>query len=271
MCHGADRARHARGTVAADHRLTDRLAAAQAHHRLWQRAHAAHRPHQRRADLRHPRVSRWRSTAALSRQRSGGAADPAVRAGGGFRRRAARAGAADAPGRWACRTTRKEQARPAQRYFTDYGLGYPYLLAPPWSTIIAYDLNRGVIKWRKPLGQDRDVTKAGGKNTGLPRGSQRQGMIVTSTGIVFSTGARRRAVRLRRGQWRSAVVGTSCPWARKDCRPRYQVKGKTYIVVNATTPHTWGLNSRESGIGSPEPLGKGGYVVFALPEGKADR
>ena len=51
----------------------------------------------------------------------------------------------------------------------------------------------------------------------------------------------------------------------------YEVKGRHYIVVNATTPHTWGLNSRESGIGSPEPLGKGGYVVFALPEGKADR
>jgi len=44
------------------------------------------------------------------------------------------------------------------------------------------------------------------------------------------------------------------------------LKGRTYIVVNATTPHTWGLNSRESGIGSPEPLGKGGYVVFAVPD-----
>ena len=46
---------------------------------------------------------------------------------------------------------------PAQRYYTDYGLGHPYLMAPPWSTIIAYDLNRGVIKWKKPLGQDRAV------------------------------------------------------------------------------------------------------------------
>src|SRR6185436_7493713 len=46
----------------------------------------------------------------------------------------------------------------------------------------------------------------------------------------------------------------------------YQLKGRTFSVVNATTPHTWGLNSRESGIGSPEPLGKGGYVVFALPD-----
>ncbi len=60
-------------------------------------------------------------------------------------------------------------------------------MGPPWSQIIAYDLNRGVIKWRKPLGQDLDVAKAGGKDTGVPRGSQRQGMIVTSTGIVFST------------------------------------------------------------------------------------
>ena len=60
-------------------------------------------------------------------------------------------------------------------------------MGPPWSQIMAYDLNRGVIKWRKPLGQDLDVANAGGKNTGVPRGSQRQGMIVTSTGIVFST------------------------------------------------------------------------------------
>ncbi|MEO8018390.1 MAG: hypothetical protein ABI769_11280 [Pseudomonadota bacterium] len=46
----------------------------------------------------------------------------------------------------------------------------------------------------------------------------------------------------------------------------YGLNGPHYIVVNTTTPHTWGLDSRESGIGSPEPLGKGGYVVFALPE-----
>ena len=53
----------------------------------------------------------------------------------------------------------RASTRPPQRYFTDYGLGYPYLLAPPWSQIMAYDLNRGVIKWRKPLGQDRDAPR----------------------------------------------------------------------------------------------------------------
>ena len=56
------------------------------------------------------------------------------------------------------------------------------------------------------------------------------------------------------------------PMATEGLPAIYELDGRHYIVVNATTPHTWGLNSRESGIGSQEPLGKGGYVVFALPE-----
>jgi hypothetical protein len=45
----------------------------------------------------------------------------------------------------------------------------------------------------------------------------------------------------------------------------YVLDGRQYLVVNATTPLTWGPRSRESGIGSSLPTGKGGYVVFALP------
>ncbi len=156
-------------------------------------------------------------------------------------------------------------AAPKHRYYTDYGLGHPYLLAPPWSTIIAYDLNRGEIKWKKPLGQDRDVTREGGANTGVPRGSQREGMIVTSTGIVFSTAKDGRfyAFDAENGNvlWSAAL-----PMGSEGLPAIYEAGGKHYIVVNATTPLTWGLNSRESGIGSPEPLGRGGYVVFSIPD-----
>jgi quinoprotein glucose dehydrogenase len=155
-------------------------------------------------------------------------------------------------------------AAPAQRYFTDYGLGYPYLMGPPWSQIMAYDLNRGVIKWSKPLGQDLDVAKAGGKDTGVPRGAQRQGMIVTSTGIVFST-ARDGVFYAFDADNGNMLWSYKLPMATEGLPSIYEVKGRHYIVVNATTPHTWGLASRESGIGSPEPLGQGGYVVFALP------
>ena len=159
-------------------------------------------------------------------------------------------------------------AKPAQRYFTDYGLGYPYLLAPPWSTIVAYDLNKGVIKWRRPLGQDRDVAAAGGKNTGVPRGSQRQGMIVTSTGIVFST-VRNGALYAFDAENGDVLWSFPLPMGTEGLPAAYQLEGKTYLVVNATTPRTSGLNSRESGIGAAEPPGKGGYVVFALPESAA--
>jgi quinoprotein glucose dehydrogenase len=158
-----------------------------------------------------------------------------------------------------------DSAAPAQRYYTDYGLGYPYLLAPPWSQIIAYDLNRGVIKWRKPLGQDRDAAAAGGKNTGLPRGSQRQGMIVTSTGIVFST-ARDGVLYAFDADDGDVLWSAKLPMSTEGLPAIYELDGKHYIVVNATTPQTWGLDTQLSGIGSREPLGKGGYVVFSLPE-----
>jgi quinoprotein glucose dehydrogenase len=159
---------------------------------------------------------------------------------------------------------------PKQRYLTDYGLGHPYLLAPPWSEIIAYDLNRGKIKWRKPLGQDRDVEKEGGKDTGVPRGAQRQGMIVTSTGIVFSTARDGRFYAFDADSGK-VLWSAELPMGSEGLPAIYEVDGRHHIVVNATTPNTFGLHSRESGIGSAEPLGRGGYVVFALPESVAKK
>lgn len=153
---------------------------------------------------------------------------------------------------------------PAHRYFTDYGLGYPYLLAPPWSQILAYDLNEGAILWRRPLGQDRDVARAGGRGTGVPRGAQRQGMIVTSTGIVFST-ARDGVFYAFDADSGEVLWRHELPMYSEGLPAIYELKGRHYLVVNATTPQTAGLDSRESGIGSAQPLGKGGYVVFALP------
>lgn len=170
----------------------------------------------------------------------------------------------------AMQTYPPDVAAPKQRYYTDYGLGFPYLLAPPWSTIIAYDLNRGVIKWKKPLGQDRDAASQGGTNTGVPRGSQRNGMIVTSTGIVFSTAkdGRLYAFDADNGE---ILWSAQLPMGTEGLPAVYEIDGRHYIVVNATTPLTWGLNSRESGIGSPDPLGRGGYVVFALPQAPASQ
>ena len=74
---------------------------------------------------------------------------------------------------------------PKTRYYSGYGLNWPYIIGPPWSSIVAYDLNTGTIKWRKPLGEDPQAVALGGKDTGMLQGGERRGIIVTSTGLLF--------------------------------------------------------------------------------------
>ena len=154
---------------------------------------------------------------------------------------------------------------PAQRYFTDYGLGYPYLLAPPWSSIMAYDLNRGVIKWKRPLGQTRAEAGADAEDTGVPRGAQRQGMIVTSTGIVFSTARDGRfyAFDADNGDvlWSAAL-----PMGSEGLPAVYAIGQQTLHRGQCHDAEYLGNTLARTGAGSSqEPAGRGGYVVFALP------
>ena len=53
-------------------------------------------------------------------------------------------------------------------------------------TIVAYDLNSGTIKWRRPIGEDSSFAQ-GDQSKGAPNGTQRKGMVITSTGVVFAT------------------------------------------------------------------------------------
>ena len=155
---------------------------------------------------------------------------------------------------------------PAIRYTTDYGLKYPYIMSPPWSYLVAYDLNAGTLKWKVPLGQDLHATQEGAQNTGVPRGAQRNGMVVTSTGIIFSTAKDGRIYAFDADDGKvlwSAELGAGT----EGLPAMYELNGRHYLVVNATTPLTWGRGSRESGIGSTRTPDQGGYVVFALPAG----
>ena len=153
---------------------------------------------------------------------------------------------------------------PEAQYRTDYGLSAPHIMAPPWSTIMAVDLNTGELLWKVPLGQDEAAAALGLSGTGVPRGTQRNGMIVTSTGLVFSTAKDGHVYAFDAKNGRVLWAG-ALPMGTEGLPAMYVIDGRQYLVVNATTPLTWGPKSRESGIGSTLPVGKGGYVVFALP------
>ena len=156
---------------------------------------------------------------------------------------------------------------PAVRYYTGYGLGNPHIMTGPWSRLVAYDLNAGTIKWQVPLGVDRMAAEQGGADAGVPRGSQRMGMIVTSTGLLFAT-AKDGKVRAYSADDGKILWSAELPHGTEGLPAMYEVDGRQYLVVCATTGLTWGPKSREGGPwtqGDTNSAAKGGYIAFALP------
>jgi quinoprotein glucose dehydrogenase len=128
-------------------------------------------------------------------------------------------------------------------------------IAPPWTSLTAYDLNEGTIRWSIPLG---DVPELAAK--GFPRtGTQypKVGPVVTAGGLVF-TGTRDRKVRafdLDTGKllWEFAVDA-----ALEGIPAVYEVAGRQYIVFCA---------SAQAGLtpSTQFPI-RGAYIAFTLPK-----
>ena len=71
-----------------------------------------------------------------------------------------------------------------------FGL-FPTIVKPPYTTLTAYDLNRGTIAWQKGLGDDLRLLPLGITGTGSAA-TVKGGLIVTGAGLVFATAADRR-------------------------------------------------------------------------------
>lgn len=150
---------------------------------------------------------------------------------------------------------------PANRYISDYGTAWPDMLGPTWAWVIAYDLNTGTIKWKQPLGEDAAASRKGDKSAGAVNGSQRKGMIVTSTGILFCTGkgGKLYAYDSDNGNllWESTLSYES------NAQPiMYELNGKQYLVVNATNLFTRDSFDHSKDQGALPR----GYVVYAIPD-----
>ena len=152
--------------------------------------------------------------------------------------------------------------RPKDRFITDYGTEWSGLAAPPWSSIVAYDLNKGTIKWRKPVGLDSLYGK-GDPSLGAPGGTLRKGMVVTSTGIVFATakGGKLYAFDADNG---NTLWETNLSYEANAQPSMYTLNGKQYLVINATSNFTRDSYDRSK---KPGALPRA-YVVYALPNSK---
>jgi quinoprotein glucose dehydrogenase len=141
---------------------------------------------------------------------------------------------------------------------TRYQSGYNVMAtatAPPYTTITAYDLNTGDIKWQVPNGDDPDTIAAGGPaNTGGL--AARNGMVVTRTGLLFqlSKDGFVRAYDVDTGQvlWKGKAAGQAI-----GIPTMYMSKGRQYLVVMSPLPTT-----AEPGTATI-PYG---YIAYALPQ-----
>jgi quinoprotein glucose dehydrogenase len=155
---------------------------------------------------------------------------------------------------------------PAQRYYTDWGLypNQPYVIGPPWSALVAYDLNKGTIKWRVPLGEDAVAAAQGAKNSGVFM-AERHGLIVTSTGLLFvaTTDGKVRAHDEETGK---ILWTASLPAGSEGVPAMYQVNGQQYLVVPASSRiNSGGGHNPPTGIREPDAAATRSYIAFALP------
>jgi quinoprotein glucose dehydrogenase len=156
------------------------------------------------------------------------------------------------------------------RYRSSFGFmftsrGLP-AIAPPWTTLTAYDLNQGTIAWQVPLGEVPELAARGIKDTGshFPK----VGPVATAGGLIF-TGTRDRKVRALDSATGKVLWEAEVGAALEGMPAVYQIDGREYVVFCAAaqaTTHTHNLPGHPA-LQAPIP---GAYIAFALPAGPVE-
>jgi glucose dehydrogenase len=148
------------------------------------------------------------------------------------------------------------------RYVTDgFGL-YPTIVNPPYTTLNAYDLNNGTLKWQTGLGDDLRLVGQGIKGTGSAA-TIKGGIIPTATGLLFVTAADRKVhvydSTTGKQLWELQLGATT-----SGSPSMYELDGRQYLLVTASTAAAQGSARIDPSL--PAPSGPTGIVAFALPK-----
>jgi len=123
-------------------------------------------------------------------------------------------------------------------------------IKPPWTSLTAYDLNEGTIKWKIALG---DVPGIKGTGTHYPK----VGPVITAGGLLF-TGTRDKKVRAFDVETGKPLWEADAGAALEGMPAVYQINGREYVVFCAA--------AQEGLIPATQHPIQGSYVAFALPQ-----
>jgi glucose dehydrogenase len=153
------------------------------------------------------------------------------------------------------------------RYVTDgFGL-YPTIVNPPYTTLTAYDLNQGTIRWQIGLGDDLRLAAQGVKGTGTAA-SIKGGIIPTATGLVFATAADRK-VHVYDSTSGKQLWETQLGAVSSGSPSMYELDGRQYLLVTASAASAATAPGGRGGaadVSLPAPSGPMGIVAYALPK-----
>jgi quinoprotein glucose dehydrogenase len=150
---------------------------------------------------------------------------------------------------------------PPSRYKTGYG-NEPYVITPPWSSITAYDLNTGRIKWKTPYG---DVPQAGPSDTMRGNIYPKSGFVVTGGGLVLFAGNDSKLYALDSATGK-LIFSKDLPNGSQGVPAVYEANGRQFVLVSVSggaTPYPEGAYMPPGGVSNPTT--SKGYIAFALP------
>ena len=149
-----------------------------------------------------------------------------------------------------------------QLVMESYGL-YPTLINPPFTTLTAFDLNKGTMKWQIGLGDDFRIAAQGVTGTGAPeflKGS----VIPTRTGLLFVNAADRK-IHVYDSDTGKEITQLKVGASTSGSPSMYELNGRQYLLVTASPVGT--RIGNEGAAADPAQTGPTGLVAFALPLG----
>jgi quinoprotein glucose dehydrogenase len=136
-------------------------------------------------------------------------------------------------------------------------------ITPPWSSLTAYDLNSGAIKWKIPLGDVPELAAKGIRGTGSHY--PKVGPVVTAGGLIFA-GTRDGKARAMDVQNGKELWAHQLDAGLEGMAAVYEVAGREFVVFC--------VSAQADSVKSAQVKIHGAYVAFALPvtaERKANR
>lgn len=121
-------------------------------------------------------------------------------------------------------------SNPANYLFLTDHEGYPGI-KPPWGSLTAIDLNTGTLRWRKTLGEYKELTQRGIPKTGTPNLG---GTLVTAGNLVFVGAACDQTLRAFDSRTGKVLLEYGLPASAFAAPATYSVRGKQYVVIAAS-------------------------------------